>query len=871
MRKFGIKIGLALAIVLFVHAVCFAGTEGTLSGVITDQQGNPLASASVMVLGTGRGAFTDSNGYFTIAGVQAGTWDVKAQLMGHETVTIGDVNIIVDQRTTLTITLKVDPLEGYRLEGYAEPLIRHDETTTRRIITGDEISTQVIDEFREVMSRTAGIVTEGGTDTGTFYHVRGGRSNEIVYMIDGVSVVNPISGSIGMLINTNAIEQISILTGGWDAQYGEAQSAIINIITKEGSDKFEGGFSFTQDVYAARQEWDTQMLLESTGKPDPNAPEITWHTSTRQPRRTKATANFGGPLTSKMSYFVSGDWYRDWTKYPVKDPAIEWNISSKVTYRFSDRYKLTFSGNYSDLRQDLFSIQYQYIIGSGYLDQKRDALKIGTLWTHYVTDSTFYSINFGYFKRHALTHVPGVPDGREEAGDAYKHDSKQPPGEQIYLNRQMMDPTGWFYTKGAMRWYGDERQYNWSVKGDVTSELSNSNQLKVGGVFKYYDVDYFEFQPLPTNTYVDVWKVKPYTIAAYVQDKLEYSSLVLNIGVRLDLLNPKGTYVEDPHDYADYQGHYDNYEDIPRVAPTVKYQISPRVGVSYPITERDKFHFSYGHFFQSPPFQYLFMSSQNPPMGAYPLLGWPDLEPEKTVQYEFGVEHIFTEDMVGDATVFFKDMRDLLDTERITTPNGTYTRVCNADFGNSRGFEITLDKRLSNMFAAKVAYTFSVSKGLASSFRQGYDYAYYGWVMPRRENLLDWDQTHSLDLTFDIRDVDKWGINVTMVYGSGMPYSTSPEAGQPAINDKRLPWTLNLDLKANYDIHLMGMKYSFYVEARNLINRLNVQNLGADEGRGTGSDWSNWLFYYNDPDGPFDDYETYGDPLIVRAGVSVQF
>lgn len=175
------------------------------------------------------------------------------------------------------------------------------------------------------------------------------------------------------------------------------------------------------------------------------------------------------------------------------------------------------------------------------------------------------------------------------------------------------------------------------------------------------------------------------------------------------------------------------------------------------------------------------------------------------------------------------------------------------------------------MFAAKVAYTFSVSKGLASSFRQGYMYEYYGWVLPRRENLLDWDQTHSLDLTFDIRDVELWGINVTMVYGSGMPYSTAPELGQPAINDKRMPWTLNLDLKANYDIRLMGMKYSFYVEARNLINRLNVQNLGADEGEGTGLDWSNWLFYYNDPDGPFDDYEVYGDPLIVRAGVSVQF
>lgn len=287
MRKYVVALGLVLASVLMFHAICFAGTTGTLSGVVTDQQGNPLANTAVSILGSGMGAFTDSNGYFYVAGLQAGTWNVQVQLIGYGTVTVNDVNVVVDQRTTLNIVMKVEALEGYRIDTYAEPLIRPDTTSTRRIVTGDEMSNQVIDEFREVMSRTAGIVTEGSSDGVTFYHVRGGRNTETVYMIDGISVVNPITGTVGMFVNTNAIEQISILTGGWDAQYGEAQSAIINIITKEGSEKFQGGFDLTQDVYSARQEFDSRMLLESTGQPDPNAPLITWHTSTRQPRRTK--------------------------------------------------------------------------------------------------------------------------------------------------------------------------------------------------------------------------------------------------------------------------------------------------------------------------------------------------------------------------------------------------------------------------------------------------------------------------------------------------------------------------------------------------------------------------------------------------------
>lgn len=114
-----------------------------------------------------------------------------------------------------------------------------------------------------------------------------------------------------------------------------------------------------------------------------------------------------------MSYFVSGDWYRDWTKYPVKDPTIEWNISTKVTYRFSDRYKLSFSGNYTNVRRDRYDVQFQYILGSGYLDNATKAWKMGILWTNYINDKTFYSINFGRFTRDALSHIPGVSDDRE--------------------------------------------------------------------------------------------------------------------------------------------------------------------------------------------------------------------------------------------------------------------------------------------------------------------------------------------------------------------------------------------------------------------------------------------------------------------------
>jgi hypothetical protein len=229
--------------------------------------------------------------------------------------------------------------------------------------------------------------------------------------------------------------------------------------------------------------------------------------------------------------------------------------------------------------------------------------------------------------------------------------------------------------------------------------------------------------------------------------------------------------------------------------------------------------------------------------------------------------------MVGDATVFVKSIKNLIDTERVDEDWGNFSRRVNADYGSARGFEITLSKRLSNMFAFDVGYTFSVAKGLASSFRQGYNYAYYGWVLPRTENYLDWDQRHTINATFDIRDVNKWGVNVTMVYGSGAPFSTPVETGQPEINNLRMPWTLNLDAKFNYDLSFGGMKYSFFVEAKNITTLFhkNAVYLGYNEGQSGGEDYTTWLNRYNDPDGPFDDMEAYDLPCTLRAGLTVSF
>jgi outer membrane receptor protein involved in Fe transport len=884
MRMGGTTLCLSLLLIFSIAFLAQAGTTGTISGVVIDKQtGSPVAYAAVRIPNLGLGGFTDGSGYFTIIGVPAGEWDVTAELVGYKTSTVNNVVVKADKRTDITVNLISEALTGYEITTYSEPLIRKDIMSTERTMTSSEIERSTIDAFTDIMQRTAGIIsegtTEGGIGSGGSYHVRGGRDSEMVYVVDGITVSNPLYGGSGMYINTNAIEQMSILTGGWDAQYGEAQSAVVNIVTKEGSDKHSGNFTYTQDLWQQRYEWDSMFRLASTGQPDPDQPLITWHTTSRQERRTKLGASLGGPLSSKISYFVSGEWQRSWTRFPVKDPTIDWDASLKLAFKFTEKSKLTLSGGYSNLKQDRFRVKWQYYLGEGYLDQKREQWRGSLKFTQYLGESSFFSVNFGRVNRFVKANAPGAEDL-----EIYKIDAGRDLEDQRYLTREQLDATGFFYTRGGERWWEEYTTYYYLIDGDFTSQLSKRNEFKCGAEYKWYNLDYYSVQPLPSNTYNNIYIAKPKQFSAYAQDKMEYKSMVLNLGVRFDLFDASEKYLDDPFNFYDpdkgwgynQDSEYSTFEELYEaegITPSVKWKFSPRVGFSFPVTENDKFHFAYGHFFQIPPFQYLYMSTQRYPIGAYPLLGYPDLEPEQTIQYEFGIEHIFTENMVGDATVFIKKIKNLLDTHRVEAEYGTYSKTTNADYGSSRGFELTLSKRLSNMFAFDVGYTFSVAKGLASSYRQGYDYAYYGWVLPRQENYLDWDQRHTINASFDLRDVNKWGVNVSMVYGSGAPYSTPVETGQPEINNLRMPWTLNIDTRFNYDLSFGGMKYTFFVEAKNITSLFhkNVVYLGHNEGEGDAEDYTLWLNDYDDPDGPWDDIETYDTPCTLRAGVTLSF
>ena len=224
-----------LLLIMLIPVFIYAGTTGKLSGTIQDAQtGEPLVGANVIIEGTNFGAATNVNGEYVILNIAPGRYNVKFSFIGYETTLMQNVTIIVDQTTILQIVLNSQTIEVDEVVVTARtPLIQKDVTSSISVITREEIEALPVATFTELLSLQAGV-----TGSGSNLHVRGGRSNEVAYMIDGTLVNDPLLGGLATNINNDAIQEMSLLSGTFNAEYGNALSGVVNIVTRDGADKF---------------------------------------------------------------------------------------------------------------------------------------------------------------------------------------------------------------------------------------------------------------------------------------------------------------------------------------------------------------------------------------------------------------------------------------------------------------------------------------------------------------------------------------------------------------------------------------------------------------------------------------------------------
>lgn len=444
-------------------------------------------------------------------------------------------------------------------------------------------------------------------------------------------------------------------------------------------------------------------------------------------------------------------------------------------------------------------------------------------------------------------------DADKEWFQDYNNNGKQD-SDDGFLNSGLWDPTAFWQ---------DRISTEYTVKFDIQSQVSKFHELKSGVELKYRDLQMQSIErpdlpytgeavlpagsPWPDRGGIrDFYKYRPWEGDAYLQDKMEFEGLIVNAGLRMDFI------IHDQKVVDEFRERLLRDEPGAILAERGKWRISPRLGISHPITEKSKLYFNYGHFYQAPQFQYFYRSA-TANFESNSTIGNPNLDYEKTVQYELGVNTQVSEWVVFDIAGYYKDQYGLISTSDERWKNLTLDRYVNLDYGRMRGFEFSIEKRPANHYALQFNYDFSYAFGKASDQHANREARLknvpYNWD----EHPLNWDETHKINayvtVLFNKGDhpeiagltlPDDWMATVQWEFGSGLPYTPGKYlvgiANENLIlpNSARLPWhertTLKFEKYYTLGDERRGNKLLFGFTVDDLFNRQNVQAVYAATG-----------------------------------------
>jgi len=892
---------ISLALILCIALTATAGTTGKIAGRVTDQSGQPLVGAAVLVTGTPYGAMTDANGEYFIINLQPGSYNLKAQMVGMAASEANGVEVIADMTTRMDFRLNPEAVGTTVIEVRDQRgMILRDVTTSVHVVGRDEIRTMPVAGITDVINRQAGSVDRGGL------HMRGGRSGEVVYLVDGVAQVDPTSNVFNSDIPMSAVAETSVISGGFGAEYGNAQSGVINIVTREGGNAYTGSVDFNGN------DWELLGLADSTHWQDSY-----YEAGPFSEARANVEGSIGGPepITSYLlpamgvrvpgdtRLFLSGEFLQtgggeeNRYEYQFNNWREQTSINAKLTLRPTARTRMNLTYYVMD-RTAGFSLWNYSRCEDDYIDPSSGDTIQGTdvryilptrFWNNYsygfgltqtMSDATFLEFKINQYQARFQYRIRDEEGGW--LGEGYSMD------DWLDYTPSRINDTDGFARSGASRYaWNDTRSTISTARVDITSQVTPQHQLKAGLEGSYYDVfDYSVDTASGGNIYLNRYHAFPNSGAAYIQDKMEYRGMIVNAGLRFDYFYPNfDEYPGDPTNPVtpgttpDDPDHIINPIDVP-----AKYHLSPRIGFSHPITERDVLHFTYGHYFQMPMFDRLFYGSTYDLSGAFPLIGNVDLEPEQTIAYEVGVKHQFDDITLLDVTGFYKDITGLVDTERnFYSAVDFYDRYINGDYGNVRGAELSLMRRPSGFWSVSGNYSYQVAKGKSSGATQNYSYLWAGWVLPKRESYLDWDQRHTANVNLDFRVpqgegprlggwpfLEGFGASFTWNWGSGFPYTQDNQGtASPQINGRRMPYTMSADVKINRTIWAGPVTLDVYAWVMNVFDRQNIANIeeiawyDADQDGDGRPD--------HDPTGSLHNPYVYSRPRMIRFGLGLEW
>ena len=824
---------------LVLTPLIHAGVTGKIAGKVTDANtGEPLLGANVIIEGTTMGAATDAEGDYFIINIPPGTYNLKVSMIGYTSQALVDVAVNIDRTTNIDFSLESGSISTNEVVVTAQkPVIRKDLTSSIVEINSKEIDVSPQHDVQSMLKQQRGILLgynhlgkEGLAETNTpsdELHIRGGREGETAFTLNGIVVTDPMWGGAQFIQNSAGkyIQEFNTLAGTFNAEYGNAMSGVINVAAKRGNqNKYNADLSLYTDKFGIdRYDQNTMQGALGTGGPVPF---------------TNGNLTFYVTGERKLSDgYLYGYNYPNWidsegkdvdptTKLPAGngekvslDRFDYWNTTLLLKWAVTPNFIVTGFGSLGNLRNDSYSNTYKYNRdGSPY--NKSDEKFFNLNITHALTKDTYYEIGLA---KQVHTRFLGVYDSWAKYAQTL----------------ESFDPSGNFSVIGEDWIWQNE---NWSVntlRVAFASQVNKTNFIKVGGNLRLLDIDYESRNPNETGSYWVNYSHKPKEINGFIQDKMEFSEigLIINVGVRIDSWDPDSPYFTD----------IVNTLDLKTAKSTVKTKVSPRFGVSYPISDKAAFHFAYGHFYQMPTYFNLYGSQRylthpdDKDWDKYPQfrgMNFPytsegsgntrlantNMEPEKTVAYEAGVQLKVSDDISLDVTAFYKEMTNLVGVRYIEAANyGTGATLSdNFDYANAKGIELVLNKRFSNYFSLRANYTYSNSLVTSSS----------PWAQLQIQNptfrtfTSDWDRPHTFNLDLYVSLPKICDVSVSGNFQSGLPYTIKTEP-----NTERMPYIESIDLKLSKKFSLFGTTPQVYINVLNLTDRKNIYSVYANSGK----------------------------------------
>ncbi|MFN1834203.1 carboxypeptidase regulatory-like domain-containing protein [Balneola sp. MJW-20] len=890
----------------------FAGTTGKIAGTVVDESGEPLPGVQIFIVGTSKGTISDVDGKYSLVNLKPGKYIVEFRFLGFATYRVENVEVIVDKTTTIDATLREAVIEGEEVVVVAErPIVEADRTTTTSYISSEQLENLPIVSVDEAVNQQAGVV-DG--------HFRGGRLGEVAYLVNGVPINNAFNNSASFEVEQNMVSSLQVISGVFNAEYGQALSGVVNIVTKGVSRDWSGSFLGYVGGYASTREFELVDRISDPGNfltiNDFENEKVNYFEAANPIGTQDYQFSVSGPIIKEklgvqasLRYFTQEGHLIGRNLFQPSDlsfnvnngPPSSWVISSTgdgdfEAVNFNDRASLNASLifeassrlkiDYNIFLQDLQGRNYDhgYKYNPDGINNYYGFTQTHILGTRYTLGSkTFANLSYSYLRDEGEFKLYDDPT-----------DSRYEP-----VSRSATSGEYGFLLGGNYLFSSRDLTETHTVVGDITSQLTNEIQVKTGFSMRRHAidnnsagilVDELTNEVIPTSNPFqnNALEANPIEAAIYGQTKIELNQFIINAGLRLDYFDTDYE-VANRYDIPDANG--DGFLDETytingetfsnRRKADTKLYLSPRLGVAFPISKQGVLRFSAGLFYQNPQLQFVYANPnfQIDNASSQINFGNANLDPERTLAFEVGLQQALNEDLGMDLTVFSKDIRNLTTVEFITNNPVPRGRNVNIDYATIKGVTLSLYQRSNGPLNWNIDYTLQFATGSASDPSETFQRRIAGLDPVIRLRRLNWDRRNVLNASLT------WTTDVGLTFSTlntlrtGTPYTTVRNDSRSFINNNEdRPLIFNTDLRTYYNPPFIKQNVQLFLQVDNVFDIMPDFNVYNDTGLATESvqaerDIRAGAFArgINTIDEFVLDRSRVGAPRIIQIGLSYKF